>query len=143
MTEWIFAELTGASIRRDPQETELFKTEGAGEGEYAGTDALVREVIQTPMDAGTGDGPVRVRFAIHGASDLPCSSVLSNYFSRLEPALAYREVDLEAMSPKTRSWLSGSAKTLVRVVLGGNVRLANDPPPNNSTREDFFWSGET
>ncbi len=139
MTEWVFAELTGAAIRRDPQETELFKTEGAGEGEYAGTDALVREVIQNSMDAGTGDGPVRVRFAIHGASALPSSNVLSNYFSRLEPALAYREVDFGSDGVPTLDLGFLVCEDFGTRGLGGNVLLAKDPPLNHPTREDFFW----
>ncbi len=49
MTTWIFSPLSAASVRRDPNETELFKTEQAGEGEYSGTDALVREVIQNSL----------------------------------------------------------------------------------------------
>ena len=39
--EWIFSKVAATAVRRDPNETELFKTEQAGEGEYAGTDALV------------------------------------------------------------------------------------------------------
>ena len=53
---WVFEKLTGAAVRRDPNETQLFKTEQAEEGEYAGTDALVREILQNSMDASIGDG---------------------------------------------------------------------------------------
>jgi hypothetical protein len=38
MNTWIFEELRGAAVRRDPNEAELFKTEQTGEGEYAGND---------------------------------------------------------------------------------------------------------
>ena len=65
MSRWVFEELRGAAVRRDPKEAELFKTEQAEEDEYAGTDALVREVIQNSLDADDGDGQVRVRIAIH------------------------------------------------------------------------------
>jgi hypothetical protein len=44
MGQWVFAELQGVDVRRDPNESELFKTEQTAEGEYAGTDALVREI---------------------------------------------------------------------------------------------------
>ncbi len=92
MTTWIFSPLSAASVRRDPNETELFKTEQAGEGEYSGTDALVREVIQNSLDAGHREGPVRVRFSLHTNNDLPATERLSHYFSRLEPALEFREI---------------------------------------------------
>ena len=51
MTKWVFAKLDPAAVRRDPNETQLFKSEQA---EYAGTDALVREILQNSIDAGTG-----------------------------------------------------------------------------------------
>ena len=96
MSQWVFSALSGAAVRRDPQETELFKTEDAGEGEYAGTDALVREVIQNSMDAGAGDGPIRVRFAIHSHAELPPADRLACYFRRLAPGLAYRDIEFDA-----------------------------------------------
>ena len=66
MPEWVFAKQDPAGVKRDPQETELFKSENSGEGEYAGTDALVREILQNSLDAGETDGqPVRVRFALY------------------------------------------------------------------------------
>jgi hypothetical protein len=67
MGQWVFSELRGDDVRRGPNETELFKTEQTAEGEYAGTDALVREVLQNAIDAGSGNGPVRVRLAVHEA----------------------------------------------------------------------------
>ena len=51
---WAFAELRGDEVRRDPNESELFKTEQTEEGEYASTDALVREILQNAIDAGCG-----------------------------------------------------------------------------------------
>ncbi len=43
MTKWVFAELDPAAVRRDPNETQLFKDDQAGEE------------------------PVRVRLSLHGA----------------------------------------------------------------------------
>src|SRR5438128_12571227 len=65
MGNWVFEELRGAAVRRDPNEAVLFKTEQAGEGEYAGNDALVREILQNAVDARAGNDPVRVRLALH------------------------------------------------------------------------------
>lgn len=139
MTEWVFAELLGAAIRRDPQETELFKVENAGEGEYAGTDALVREVIQNSMDAGTCDGPVRVRFALHGEHDLPQDSVLANYFSRLEPALAHRKIGFTSSGAPALKLGFLVCEDFGTRGLGGDVMLIKKPPLNHQVREDFFW----
>jgi hypothetical protein len=139
MTEWVFAELPGAAIRRDPQETELFKVENAGEGEYAGTDALVREVIQNSMDAGTGDGPVRVRFALHGPEEVPASRALANYFSRLEPALAHRKISFTASGIPALKLGFLVCEDFGTRGLGGDVMLIKKPPQDHPIREDFFW----
>lgn len=139
MADWVFAPLTGASIRRDPQESELFKTEGAGEGEYAGTDALVREVIQNSMDAGTNDGPVRVRFSIHGQEDLPDPMILKSYFERLKPALAHRDIRFTKKSVPDLKLGFLVCEDFGTRGLGGSVHLAKDPHKGHSDREDFFW----
>ncbi len=139
MSQWTFAELAGAAVRRDPQETELFKTEDAGENEYAGTDALVREVIQNSMDAGNGDGPVRIRFGLHGHDELPSSDVLSAYFSRLEPALNHRDVDFDSAGAPQLDLGFLVCEDFGTRGLGGDVALAKDPPIGHSRREDFFW----
>lgn len=138
MSEWVFARLSGAAIRRDPQETELFKTEDAGEGEYAGTDALVREVIQNSMDAGVGEGPVRVRFSLHSRHDLPGPSRLSQYFARLQPGLAYREIQFDhAGVPMLPNGFLVCEDFGTRG-LGGDAFRATDPP-EGTKGEDFFW----
>lgn len=138
MSEWIFAKLSGAAVRRDPQETELFKTENAGEGEYAGTDALVREVIQNSMDAGTGDGPVRVRFALHGNASLPSPERVANYFARLQPGLAYRDVSFDKSGvPDLQNGYLVCEDFGTRG-LGGDPYRATDPP-DGMKGEDFFW----
>jgi hypothetical protein len=72
---WIFERLAGAAVRRDPNETQLFKTEQTEEGEYADTDDLVREILQNSMDAAIGDGPVRIRLALHTHQELPASEL--------------------------------------------------------------------
>ena len=82
---WIFERLAGAAVRRDPNETQLFKTEQTEEGEYAGTDALVREILQNSMDAATDEGPVRIRLALHSIEELPSPKRLAHYFSALNP----------------------------------------------------------
>jgi len=143
MSQWIFAEQSGAAVRRDPQETELFKTEDAGENEYAGTDALVREVIQNSMDAATGDGPVRLRFGLHRNHELPSREALASYFARLEPALHHRDVDFDDDGvPKLDSGFL-VCEDFGTCGLGGDVGLAKDPSIDHRRREDFFGFGGT
>jgi len=139
MTQWIFERLAGAAVRRDPNETQLFKTEQTEEGEYAGTDALVREILQNTLDAATGDGPVRLRLALHSASDLPPPERLAAYFGRLREPLRRREIDF---SPADVPLLPEGflvCEDFGTRGLGGDPLLAKDPIPSSSQREDFFW----
>lgn len=107
MPQWTFAKLDPAAVRRDPNETQLFKAEQAGEGEYAGTDALVREILQNSMDAGTDEGTVRVRIALHSKTDLPDDKVLAEYFCRLEAPLKHLDIAFSKTGipvlPKTKA----------------------------------------
>jgi hypothetical protein len=139
MAFWIFEKLAGGAVRRDPNETQLFKTEQTDEGEYAGTDALIREILQNSMDASTGQGPVRIRLALHPADDLPPRARLSHYFRRLEPALKHREI---GFAPDGVPLLQEGflvCEDFGTRGLGGDPLLARDPDPGSKRREDFFW----
>ena len=139
MSKWVFEELRGAAVRRDPNETELFKTEQTGEGEYAGNDALVREIIQNSIDARVGSDPVKIRLAIHELGDAPDKRRLTHYFERLRKPLASREIRFD---------MDGCPKLPCRFLvcedfgtrgLEGNVLLDRDPSPEVTQREDFYW----
>lgn len=52
-------------MRRDPIEAEFFLGEGVDEVDKGHSDSLVREVVQNALDAASGDGPVKLRFADH------------------------------------------------------------------------------
>src|SRR5688572_17918416 len=95
MSKWVFEELRGAAVRRDPNESELFKTEQTGEGEYAGNDALVRETLQNSVDARAGSDPVRVRLAIHDPRDAPTPARLAHYFERLREPVKARQIEFD------------------------------------------------
>jgi len=136
---WVFAKITGAAVRRDPNETELFKTSDAGENEYAGTDALVREVIQNSMDARSGDGPVRIRFALHSYDKLPPADRLAAYFSRLKPALEFREIGFDLLGRPDLKLGFLVCEDFGTRGLCGDVMRATDPPTGHDKREDFFW----
>jgi hypothetical protein len=139
MTMWVFEKLAGAAVRRDPNETQLFKTEQAEEGEYAGTDALVREILQNSMDASIGDGPVRLRLALHSHDELPDKDRLGHYFGRLESPLAHREVEFDADG--VPQLIDGFlvCEDFGTSGLGGDPMLAKDPVSGSPEREDFFW----
>jgi RNA polymerase sigma factor (sigma-70 family) len=138
MTTWIFSPVSASSVRRDPNETELFKTEQAGEGEYAGTDALVREVIQNSLDAGHREEPVRVRFALHSNNDMPAKNRLSHYFSRLEPALEFREIGFSEGVPQLPNGFL-VCEDFGTSGLAGDPNLVTDPLKGSKERQDFFW----
>jgi len=136
---WVFEELRGAAVRRDPNEAELFKTEQTGEGEYAGNDALVREVLQNSVDAASGPGPVRVRLAVHEAEDAPDTERLTHYFARLQPPLAARQVDLDAQSLPSRPCRFLVCEDFGTRGLEGDIALFRDPSPEDTSRQDFYW----
>lgn len=138
MPDWVFEQLTGAAIRRDPKESELFKTEQAGEGEYAWTDSLVREILQNSMDAGVGGQPVRVRLSIHGHDELPSKSRLKSYFKRLENPLKHRGVTYKAGVPDLNTGFLVVEDFGTRG-LGGDPLLSSEPPKNGKEKQDFFW----
>jgi hypothetical protein len=138
MPDWVFAELAGAAIRRDPKESELFKTEQAAEGEYAWTDSLVREIIQNSMDAGTGDGPVRVRLSIHQPDELPAKGRLKSYFKRIKPPLAYRGIKYKNGIPDLKTGFLVCEDFGTRG-LGGDPLLSTEPDKKNGQPQDFFW----
>ncbi|QDV87394.1 hypothetical protein [Planctomycetes bacterium TBK1r] len=139
MTQWIFAQLSGAAVRRDPNETELFKTEQAGEDEYAGTDALVREVLQNSIDAGSDDGPVRVCFALHPHSSLPDDDRLATYFARLKPGLVYRDVEFNGSGVPQLNHGYLVCEDFGTRGLDGDPLLATDPQEGSHDCQDFFW----
>jgi hypothetical protein len=134
---WVFEELRGAAVRRDPKDAELFRTEHTEEGEYAGTDALVREVLQNSIDA--GGGPVKVRIAVHDPDDAPSEARLAYYFARLRAPLQARQINFHKSGAP---WLP--CRYLVCEDFGtrgleGDIRLFRDPVPGDTPKEDFYW----
>lgn len=137
--EWVFEPLGGASVRRNPNEAELFRTEQADEGEYAGTDALVREVLQNSLDAKAGEGPVHVRIALHAPDDGPRPERLDEYFGRLRRPLEARGVELNAAGmPRNHGGFLVCEDFGTRG-LGGEPLRTTNPPPGDRSCNDFFW----
>jgi hypothetical protein len=139
MGNWVFEELRGAAVRRDPNEAVLFKTEQAGEGEYAGNDALVREILQNSVDARAGDGPVRVRLAIHDPGDAPPPPRLAYYFKRLREPLKARQVEFDSAGVPQLPCRFLVCEDFGTRGLEGDTSLFADPPVGDRSRQDFFW----
>ncbi len=139
MGTWIFEELRGAAVRRDPKEAELFKTEQAEEGEYAGTDALVREAIQNSIDAHDGDGQVRVRIAVHEAHDAPRKQQLKSYFSRLRRPLEARGLDFAGTGSPIQPCRFLVCEDFGTRGLEGDTELFGSASGGEASREHFFW----
>ena len=139
MGQWVFEQLRGADVRRDPNEAELFKTEQAGEGEYAGNDALVREVLQNSVDAICGQGPVRVRLAVHEAEDAPGAARLAHYFARLQAPLKVRQMEFGPQGLPRRRCRFLVCEDFGTGGLEGDTLLFRDPIPGDASRQDFYW----
>lgn len=140
MGRWVFEQLRGGP-RRTPQEAELFKDKDADEGEYPGNDYLVREVIQNALDARAddSDGPVKVRFALHDATDAPDEERLAYYFSRLRAPLEAFQVEFSADGVPSLSPRFLVCEDFGTRGLEGNEHHFGEIPPGDTSRQDFFW----
>jgi hypothetical protein len=139
MGQWAFAELRGDDVRRDPNESELFRTEQTAEGEYAGTDALVREILQNAVDARCGDESVRVRLAIHEAKDAPPAARLAHYFARLRVPLAARQIEYIGQKVPKMPCRFLVVEDFGTSGLEGDTLLFDDPPPDDKSLQYFYW----
>jgi hypothetical protein len=139
MGQWVFEELRGAAVRRQPYEPFLFKTEQTGEGEYAGNDALVREILQNSVDARAGDGPVRVRLAIHGPEEAPPAARLAHYFERLREPLSGRQFEFDRQGVPRAPCRFLVCEDFGTRGLEGDTELFEDPPEGARSDQDFYW----
>lgn len=140
MGHWVFEELRGGP-RRTPQEAELFKDDQSEEGEYAGNDHLVREVLQNSLDARseTGVGPVQVSLALHDANDAPALERLTHYFARLKLPLAGREIEFHRNGAPRLPCRYLVCEDFGTRGLAGDSTLFTDPVEGDSTPQDFYW----
>lgn len=139
MGRWAFPELRGDDVRRDPNEAELFKTEQTAEGEYAGTDALVREILQNSIDARRDETPVCVRLALHDAADAPALERLAYYFARLKPALLPRGITFNPGGVPQLPCRFLVVEDFGTCGLEGDTLLFRDPPERDNSRQFFYW----
>lgn len=139
MGQWVFEELRGAAVRRQPNEAVLFKAEQTNEGEYAGNDALVREILQNAVDASATGETVRVRLAIHDPTDAPPAPRLAYYFSRLQSPLQTRQLEFDAEGVPRIPCRFLVCEDFGTRGLEGDTELFRDPPAGDRTRQDFYW----
>lgn len=139
MGRWVFAEQRGSDARRGSNDDQLFQTEQTAEGEYAGIDALVREVLQNSLDAAAGSGCIRVRIALHDERDAPNRSRLAHYFSRLQTALAGQQVDFDSEGVPTLPCRFLVCEDFGTRGLEGDPLRVRDPEPGDPARQDFYW----
>src|SRR5688572_21255443 len=92
MGHWEFNDVDPSSVRVELTQRDQFNNDDVGIAE-----ALVREVIQNSSDAGTGEGPVKVRFAIKSTTTSEQTAVLS-HLAGLRPHLSACMVDTSVLS---------------------------------------------
>ena len=139
MGQWVFEEQRGAAVRRQPNEAVLFKAEQAGEGEYSGNDALVREILQNAVDARADDGPVHVRLAIHEPDHAPPHDRLAYYFERLREPLTLRQFEFDPDGVPRVPCRFLVCEDFGTRGLDGDTHLCRDPTSADGSRQDFYW----
>ena len=144
MGQWHFETQSPGAMRRAPKESQLFRTEEAGENEYAGNDALVREVLQNAVDAAVSRHadhaePVRVRFALFEEEKAPPTQRLAQYFARLAPGLKTFDVSIDddGVPNLPRRFLV--VEDFGTRGLTGDPLRHRDPPKGQTGRHDFYW----
>lgn len=138
MTRWVFAKPDPAAVCRDPDESQQFRDFQAGENAYAGTDALVREILQNALDASANAGPVKVRLALQQQCDGPCDARLTHYFQRLLAPLAVRAAACDSASLPTLAGAFLVIEDSRTRGLAGDPMLCSEPQKDSDSPEDFF-----
>ncbi len=87
MADWEFEEISPAHVEQELTQRDQFNNDDVGL-----TEALVREVSQNSLDAGNGDGPVKLRFQVR-TLDPKSGGELRKLFSSLKPHLQASGID--------------------------------------------------
>jgi hypothetical protein len=139
MGQWVFEPRRGGPLR-NPQEAELFKDDQTDEGEYAGNDHLVREVIQNSLDAAARPGiePVQVMLTLHDAADAPPQERLAHYFRRLKEPLAGRDIGFRRNSSPELECRYLVCEDFGTRGLEGDTDFYEETATGED-RQDFYW----
>jgi hypothetical protein len=135
---WKFEIRSEGAVQSDPFEEEFFIGPSDNDLDDGHVASLVRESIQTAIDARAGSDPVHARFALHRASIDETGAL--DYLAGLEPHLA-------ALKPPVRWPIDSTADDIRWLVyedfhttgLCGDPAIVDDPPPGHPEREDFYW----
>lgn len=139
MGQWSFSELRHDDVRRGSHDEGMFKTEHVQDGEYAGTDSLIREILQNAIDARVGNEAVKVRISVRDSKESPTADRLSHYFARLGPALEVKQVSCDHRGIPHLEPRFLVVEDFRTRGLEGNVSLFKDPPLATSAKESFYW----
>jgi hypothetical protein len=127
-------------MRRDPFEAEFFTGEDDDESGGSRTDSLVREVLQNSLDAGRGEGPVRVRIAIDRHVQLLPSARVEFYLRDLVPhldSLGNATVNQDSPYPDMDYLVVEDFGT--HGLTGDPARSKDPDPVNTGLPEAFYW----
>lgn len=126
---WHFRRMHRAEMNQDPVQEEFFTPEGLADG-------LVREIAQNSLDASSGNGPVRIRFAFSAAplDDGVAARYLAGLGAHLEAALGNASQIDEPMHFLVIEDFGTRG-------LRGDPRQAEDDGPSGMPAEknDFFY----
>ena len=131
---WRFREMNPGEINIDPIEEEFFTTEAIG----SVTDALVREAIQNSLDAGSGEGPVTVRFSFSGPATPEADTARRQYLDGLFPHLLSSHSGLQDIPVEDEAFSHLLIEDYHTRGLQGDVRQFDDLD-DDETRNDFFY----
>jgi hypothetical protein len=139
MGQWLFARQQADDDRSEAKEETLFQDDQSGEDEYAGSDSLVREILQNAIDARAGQEPVRLRFAVHEDQDAPAPQRLAYYFQRLREPLEKRQLDCDPNGVPRIPCRFLVVEDFGTKGLEGDPARKSDPPPHDTTPQSFYW----
>lgn len=139
---WLFVEQSPMLKQRDPIQGQFFDTESI----RSAANALVREAVQNSLDAGLGNGPVRVRlFVSEGDSALDPSSVgrfFDGMWDHLDALCTDDEqiAELEAMRARHCRFLVYEDFNTTGLI--GDALTADEPEPGEANDYFYFWRAE-
>jgi hypothetical protein len=139
---WLFVESSPLYTQRDPIQAPFWDTESIRNA----ANALVREAIQNSLDAGTEDGPVRVRLLVSEGDRALAASSAEPFFDGIWEHIMELCIDEEQVAA-LELMRSGSCRFLVyedfnTTGLVGDALTAEEPAPNETNDFFYFWRAE-
>ncbi len=128
--------------QRDPMQGTFWDTESI----RSAANALVREAVQNSLDAGTGDGPVRVRLLVSEGDRALDPSTVGRFFVGMWEHLRALCADKEQVE-ELEAMRAGPCRFLVyedfnTTGLIGDALTADEPEADNTNDFFYFWRAE-